>query len=514
MPPEGTSEDLDESNVDAPVERDLLAFADVVRFARRHWLVIAVFAVGLAILTGIGLSLLPPSYEASATLVVIPPRFSSNLKPKPLSVQGYQRLLESDGVVTETFHRLIAKGVLDKGASLRVGDELVSRIFVSRRAEETALAPVIEAVGHANSPNAAAAVANTWTEVFLERSRQLTAGSVTPTVNFIEKQYTGARGDLDKLSRERMRTADNFQKQTDEATSRWDRTLEKASNRWNRKLVDFQKKTEDLVAQFQSDSRRKIEAFAAEAGILGENPSDATAEEPKNPETTPLLQMVSLRIQLAQTPQLLVLQKAISDEALWQVMALGQSESLDLQNLPAKNLLSQEVNPVYADLTLRLSQVELHPALLSAEDRAKTREISAGLESLQRARSAGLAKLIADRATDLDELQRQKHLELDNLRRQKQQELDSLERRRNTRLDELDRDLSHAQDLFNDLATNYNEAELARAVENVDMEDVRLGSPAVPSLQPVPRLLPLKILAGLVLGGLFGIVVALWREVG
>jgi len=520
MPPEGLAEDHHPAAADEPKERDLLEFADVVRFARRHWVVIALFAVGFATMAGFVLSLLPPSYEASATLVVIPPRFSSDLKPKPLSIQGYQRLLESDGVVTETFHRLIAKKVLSTDASLRVGDELDSRIFVSRRAEETALAPVIEAVGHGKTPEAAAAVANTWTEVFLERSRQLTAGSVQPTAKFIEDQFGGARKSLESLGKKRVQAADDFERRSADASTRWDRTLEEASNRWNRQLVGYQKETEDLVAQYQSESRRTIEQFAAENGVLrrGPDPAPADSGAPLSSASEPvrqrLLEMVSLRTQLAQTPRFLVLEKAISDDALWQVMALGQSQLLELQNLPAKNLLSQEVNPVYSELTLRLSRVELHPELLSAENRHEARSFSAELEGLQRSRSAGLSKLIADRATELDSMQKQKHLEIEELRRKKEQELDSLSRRRDLRLGEFDRDLSHAQDLFNELASNYNEAELARAIEGVDMEDVRLGSPAVPSLQPTPRLLPLKVLAALVLGGLFGIVVALWREVG
>lgn len=505
-------------------DRELLALRETVRFFRRHWLLVLGFALGCLAIVLLFVVLTPRTYEAAATLVVIPPRFSSELKPRPLSVQGYQRLLESDGVVTETRRELMEDGTLVDGDSLRVGVELVSRIFVSRRAEETALAPVIEAIGRAASPEAAASVANTWARIFLDRSRDLTAGSVQPTIEFIETQFQAARRELEILSGEYLETADDYQRRIDGAEGRWDRTLDATRSRWDRELVGFQKDSEDLVAEYQTTTRQDFEAFGARVGLIEPGregaPPTAGEEGEVGVETAPravdggalvvLDKMMSLRIQLAQTPQFLVLEKAMSDDALWQMMALGQSEHLDLQDLPLRNLLTQEVNPVFSELMLRLSEIELQMALLNPETRDWVRRVSAGLERLQRQRSAGLSKLFADRATELDVLEEQKRLELDELRRKMDQELASLQRQRDARLGELDRDLVHARDLFDELASNYNEADLARATE--DMEDVRLGSPAVPSLQPVDRLLPLKAFAALILGSILGTAVALGRE--
>ena len=91
-----------------------LSFADVVAFFQRHWRLIFGTAFAAGFLTGLVVILfVPRSYEASATLVIVPPKFASDLKPSTLTVQGYQQLLESDAVIAETRRRLVAKGQID-----------------------------------------------------------------------------------------------------------------------------------------------------------------------------------------------------------------------------------------------------------------------------------------------------------------------------------------------------------------------------------------------------------------
>lgn len=163
---------------------------DWIRFVRRHWLLILGCSLGAAAIVAISLTLLfPPEYEASATVVVLPPLFSSALKPEPISVQGYQRLLESDAVIGETAQRLVEDGVLEEDETTSLGEPLESRIFVARREEQTALAPIIEVRAHASSGAKAAAVANAWAETFLDSSRQLFAGSLERTAELIQAQY-------------------------------------------------------------------------------------------------------------------------------------------------------------------------------------------------------------------------------------------------------------------------------------------------------------------------------------
>src|SRR5262249_26032146 len=113
-------------------ETDEFNFVQVVRFFLRHWRLIA----GLALATGFTAALymassVPHTYEASATLVIVSPSFSSKLKPPTLTVQGYQKLLESDAVLAETKKRLLQQRVLAAGDTLRLHGNVETRIFVS-----------------------------------------------------------------------------------------------------------------------------------------------------------------------------------------------------------------------------------------------------------------------------------------------------------------------------------------------------------------------------------------------
>src|SRR5262245_22301719 len=83
-----------------------------LRRLSRHWK--AVFAAALLsglVTAGTLFLLVPRKYEASATLVIVPPKVSSDLKPPTLTIQGYQKLLESDSVLEETKRRLADRHV-------------------------------------------------------------------------------------------------------------------------------------------------------------------------------------------------------------------------------------------------------------------------------------------------------------------------------------------------------------------------------------------------------------------
>ena len=227
--------------------------ADAVAFVRRHLLLICGLPLAAGLVTGVAMLLaVPRSYEASATLVVVPPKFSSDLKPSTLTVQGYQKLLESDAAIAEAKRRLVEKGVLKADDPLRLNRELESRIFVSRRADELSLAPMLQAVARGASPAKAAAIANTWAEVFLERTKSLMAGSTSSTVQFIDEQYPKVRAELANLEDERVTANDTYQKRSDGAADQWDQ-----------KIGAFKNASADLVAAYQAETRRLVEEFSS-----------------------------------------------------------------------------------------------------------------------------------------------------------------------------------------------------------------------------------------------------------
>lgn len=501
---------------------ELLSLTDAFLFFRRNILLILGMTVVFLVGTFVVLTLLFPAvYEATATLIVTPPTFSSALKPPPLTVQGYQRLLESDKVVAQTRERLAEKGILEATAPLRIGKELESRIFVSRRAEETALAPIIETTARSQSPENAAVIANTWVNVFLDRMAELNEDRTSPTIDFIGEQFSREAEDLHRLEEIEVETQNEFQQTIDEAISRWDRTLSEAAMEWDRKLVGYEKETEDLLASRQIQTRASIESTALERAteIRGVSLGDATEvdelEELKDVNDT-IFEIISLRIQLAQTPQYHILEKAISDEALWQTITLSQAPLLELQDatdlgILSRTMLTQEINPVYSELLLRLAGTELKIQGLRPGEREEVRQFSAELEELQRLKGAALSKLLADRAMGLEEMHQSKSLRLMNLRRSKEEAVDALRRQRDMRLAQIRREIKSQSSLVDKLAEVNEQARTARAEQSLSSID--LSSAAVTPAEPQPRGRLMKSVLGGVFGMLVGLFLALTKEV-
>ncbi len=494
-----------------------LTLVDIVAFFRRNAIVIFGLALGAAIIVAaVVLLFIPHTYEASATLAIVPPRFSSELKPGTLTVQGYQTLLESDAVIAETKRRLVEKGLLRRRDRFGLGNGLETRIFVSRRAEEINLAPMLQVVAVGDSPEQAAAIANTWAQVFMERVADLMAGTTSSTVKFIDSQYPLARDTLTRLEDGRVTAANSYEKRTDDATSAWDA-----------KLVAYRARSADLVAAYQSETRKLVEEYQSQRNLATrklqleslQNAYGALQDEQARTNSMlqqKQLQVEALRRQMAQTPQFLTLRKAITNDALWQAVAKAKDETPDWKALQDRSLQTQEVNPVFTMIATNISQAEtdynaLVPRASQLEERlgeiSKTlkdadsgiRTDNAGLEKLEKERDAGLAKLQDERANGLAELTRDR-----------QQELDAIKREGDAALGSMDRDIGQQRDLFADLAKRANQALLAKAETNV--EDVRLGAPAVPPDEPRRRGGVKMTLIALIAGGVLGIGVSMIRE--
>ncbi len=496
---------------------DELNFADIVAFFRRSWRLI----FGLAFFAGLATAVVllfavERKYEAAATLVIVPPRFSSELKPQTLTVQSYQTILESDAVVAEAKKRLVDKGVLAADRPLRVGKELETRIFVSRRAEETTLAPMLQAVARGKTGAQAATIANTWAGVFLERTRDLVAGTTSSTVKFIDQQYPQVRDSLAKLEDQRVAEADALARRANEVAASW-----------GGRITTFKGETASLLADYQARTRTLIEEFSAQhntdsrKGQLAALRKAYSALQEEQARVTSQLQLKQLQLdaarkQLAETPPLLTLQKAITDDALWRTVGDAKAADPDWKVLQQRSLATQEVNPVYTSLSNKVAEIEMDVNAMVPRSVALAKDLEridgemnaldgrvrgddAELDKLTREREAGLTKLTEERANQLAELGRARDVALDAVKRETE-----------THLGQMDREIGQERDLFSQLAKNYNQALLAKGEQG--MEDVRLGAPAVAPEQAQARGRAVKSLLAAIVGGLLGIGIALVRE--
>jgi uncharacterized protein involved in exopolysaccharide biosynthesis len=498
---------------DAP---DELSLADIVRFFRRSWRLIVGAAAVAAIGTAIVLLALGREYGAVATLVIVPPTVRSDLKPPTLSVQSYQEILESDEVIGEARKKLLGEGAIPAGSLLRLGHELETRIFVSRRAENTALAPMLQAVAHGDTGEQAAAIANTWAAVFVERAHELMAGTTSATVQFVEQQYPQVRDSLTKLENTRLATADDLQRKYDKTAMEWDQKVTAFGNETTAKMAEYNTETKKLTEEYMST--QSLDSRKAQLDALRKAYSDLQDEQARVTSQLQLkqLQLDAARKQLAETPSVVTLQKAITDDALWRAVADSKTGTPDWKAIQGRTLSTQEVNPTYTALTAKVADIEMDVNSMAPRAKSLAADLQRldgemkTLETVYRSDNAGLDKLTRERQAGLDQLQAQRDNRLAELKRLSQSQLDGLKRESDMRLAQLDRTIAQRRDLFSDLEKNYNQALLAKAQEN--MEDVRLAAAAVPPQVPEGRGFLVKTLAAAIIGGLLGFLLCLIRE--
>jgi capsular polysaccharide biosynthesis protein len=493
-----------------------LTLADVVAFFRRNLKLIGGFVLAFGIVASVVLLLVvKKQYEASVTLVIVPPKLASELKPQSLSVQSYQQILESDAVLEETRTRLAEKGYIPSRMDFQIGRALRTKIFVLRQREDIALAPMLQAIVHAPSPKEAATTANIWAEVFLHRVRELVAGSTSASVQFVEQQYPSVRDDLAKAEEERVALSDKLQKHYDEVSTSWDA-----------RLVAFKGETADKTGAFKSETDRLLREFASEHSLdtrreqlkaLRKAYADLQDEQARvsSQLQDKQLRLAGIKAALDKTPQFLTLHKAISDDALWQTIG-GDKGDPDWKALQGRALTTQQANPVYEELAGRAATVETDVAALAPrgaqlDERLaalskdmKTLEVSltadeAQSEKLKNTRAAGLTRLEDTRAAGLDSLQRQRD-----------QALSALKLDMNAQLGRVDRTITQEKDLFTQLAKSFNQATMAKG--QLDFEDVRVGAPAVANSLPLRRGRLWKAALAAFAGGLVGIGVAVVRD--
>lgn len=484
----------------------------VLALLARHGLLIAATTI-VTVLANVvyTVAFVPERFEGVAMITVSPASFTSKLKTESLSPDAYQRLLESDVVINETRRRAIAAELLSEDRSLAVGGALRSKIHVraaATRNTEQLLSPLIEAIATHGSSETAAALANLWAEVFIEKSRERSTAMLEPTVALVESEYQRHRDSLRQLRDERLDTQVDFQKRRGDAELRWVRKADAVNASWDHKLVATRKESTDLAAAYQTETRRLLEAHASRAGLYG--PATADGSDSLDEASREVLrQLAGLRVQLAQTVPVLTLEKSISEDAIWQALSMEETPTPDLETLVGNNrLTTEEVNPVSTELSLRLASVEARLLGTSGAD-PRAVEIAAELESLQRTRNAGLVKLVADRSIEFDTQERARALELASMARARRLEIDAIDREWRSTLDRLNQDVEHKAESANELAALNEQATLAKNQRNI--ADIKLGARAVPAQVPQPRGLAGRLLVAAVLGLALGIAIVLFR---
>lgn len=494
------------------------SLVEVVSFVRRNLPRILLPAVAGSLLMGILVVVIGHStWKASATLVVVPPTVSSELKPPTLTVQGYEKLLTSASVIGETRQQLVEKGVIGPEARLRVGKELATQIFVAQRPQTATLAPLIRCFATGRTPKQAAAIVNTWTDIFLEKARGVMSGATDPIVKMVDASYSEARNTLNGLQEKLLTRQNDFDDRINTATQRWDKKITEYTGKTTSAVAQYNAQTTRLVNTFQAT--KNLETRKTQVAVIRKALADLQSEQARvqSDLAKKKLELAAAGKTLASTPQFLTLRKAITDDALWE-SELTQKPASGWERLKDRALVSQAVNPAYEKVYERSTKLEIEVNALVPRSKQLEADLASTGEKLQAMEKAlqddlsGLEALKEERAAGIENLKSERSRGLRALQGDRDTELQALDQAKGAAVADLQRDLDTEEGFFKKLADSYNQALLAKSQMNKKIEDVRLLGVAQPPATPEPRGALIKMILAGMLAATAGLVWALVHE--
>jgi uncharacterized protein involved in exopolysaccharide biosynthesis len=292
--------------------------------------------------------------------------------------------------------------------------------------------PVLGLAATATTGDLARQAADIWAAVLVEAQSKISEADRSAAVDFILHEYPLAST---RLHQEEQRKEAIKQKQ--------DRAMDTAKSRAAKSLREAQVwSREQLVVQLEEE-RHRVQVDLNEA--KGE--------------------VASIEEELKKVPQLVTVTRGIGDDALLENAA--RNDGRPTPEILDARLRSQEINPVYTDLTRQLAQARVKRAALEAREPA----LAAQIEQTRREASA-LSSALTTGA----------------------REVADLEAHQATELAATDREVENARSSFKKLEERIGDAQIVKAIGD---SSLRVGSPAeLPTAPSGPERVRFVLLAG------------------
>lgn len=349
--------------------------AIVTGLVRRSVLLAAVSAIVVALYA----LTLPNAYQAASTLVLAPSPLKSSaeqaqsfdpergnpaarvsfLMAGPLGVRDYEVLLTNPEIVERLRERYVE---LRKAAGKDV-DEIkledvrdamqVKTRVLKQTINDVVYQPFLELAFQTDDPAIAAAVANVWADLGIERATEISRKGQEGMLDFLKQQLDDKAGEVGKVEEE---------------------------------LAAI---TSELVIPTALERLGLLEKEVATLQIeLAKLVADIAHGE---------AELAQLNEQIKGIPEKVALRRAPPDEAYW--LLQGQGKSVD----GSKVLLSEEINGVYSEVRKTLVQTDAKLRGMQAEKTAREQSIADLQQTI-----AGLRRDIAENTRKHDEAERRK----------------------------------------------------------------------------------------------------------
>jgi len=293
---------------------------------KRKKIVLTVFFVSVITSATINFST-PKTYQASSSIMVLPSRIQAAFSPSQVSfgigkvdVEGerysqkpamslltHKELLMSDTV----FKRVIdALNLTDKSGRTLTPDELRGNLKINgtKKGEET---NILELEVTNTNPKEAQEMANAWAKEYIQYNQELISGEIKGTGDFVSSQFETAKQNLFQIE-EQIR---DFKDKNKIGSKNAELNIKKG------KLDDYKRELIDLELNLKSKE-------------------DTLAQ---------------LKKEIEKQDKFIIVSKAITDDALWQV----SSKKKDSSDFAKKKLKSEVINPIYQNLDSRIINAEI-----------------------------------------------------------------------------------------------------------------------------------------------------------
>jgi len=404
----------------------------------KKWIIISLclFAVIIVGLHSI-VTAPPPQYQASSTLLILPPRYRTELEIATLPIDTYRTLAETDDMrrkiikelkLTDEDGELLSPAKIAEKMELEVKgrEEIVVR--VDRDREERIQAPLFELKVQDTDPEKASGIANAWASNFMQLTQEIRRAEISEVSEIIKGRFEDTQEKLRKARKElvdvrkearldlRKKELDNklnrldryetniLELKTDLGSSRAEYTRlteviseKEMDGRWkgdlypgvgNRELIQarenylsVQEELLDLKEEYKLELLQREISLAREnlqryQTSLSEYRELLEEKEGEREET---------RVLLAEEPDRWELKRSLSEDVVWEKL-LKPEELLMLQEI---RMVDEIVNPIYRTLRDRLVDIEISfhqlPLMIDYYERLISQE-KERLEELYRTR--------------------------------------------------------------------------------------------------------------------------------
>jgi len=432
--------------------------------------------------------------------------------PQSLGVPDCVLLLTSEAVLAEVasafnvYHTAGAAELQISAAELRDMVSAGSKLEL-KSPYTVSYYPTIEMRVRSSVPEKAYQLASIWVDIAKRRTHDITFSAKQQVLKYLVDEYESERKSLEVLAEtinickdesgelvEELKLAgSDLEEQYDvetlklvqEASDRWDRKIAEQRAEFNLPLLSARiaAKTSELGGLQQALSLEKRRLAEARAKVK------EIAEEKKH------------------HPDLLVLGKAITDDALW-AAELGKSEESEMERVDDLKLTSQVINPTAQKLSMELANQKVLVAAIPQQISDLESRISEVQETIDQLQADNFDKsailTIMERAnqSEVKTIEVVRKYGLESLKRRSALELDELERARKALEDQLGRDFTAEVGMFTSVADNRLQANLA--VANTVDEFQIISGPTMPEERGKYLLVVCRILATFVAAFVIG----------